>query len=78
MALLAFSFSNWQARLITALLYNAMHMATHCCWLSLFPNMGKCTARKMEAEKEQDYTGRVYMSDKSNREKRTRDKDGRN
>lgn len=30
------SFSIWQARLITTLLYNMMHMATHRCWLSLF------------------------------------------
>lgn len=38
------SFFIWQARLITALLYNATHVATHHCCLSLFPYAGKCTA----------------------------------
>lgn len=46
------SLSIWQARLITALLYNATHVATHRCWLSLFPYAGKCTGHGRERGRE--------------------------
>ena len=46
------SFSIWQARLITALLYNATHVATHRCWLSLFPCAGECTGHGREGARQ--------------------------